>query len=505
MSNKLRLGLLILILLGATFVRLYRIAATQTFLEDEGRDMLIVHRMLETKLPVLLGPQTSTGNMYLGPMYYYIITPSLMLSGGDPVGPAIFIALTGILTVYLLYVFGRRWFGALGGFVAGALYAFLPYPVAFTRNSWNPNLVPLIMLLLIYLTSRIKLSEHKWQWPVFWFGILAGILMQLHYMALVGLGALGIYIIINNYRELKKLLVALGYGLLGMLTSLAPFILFELRNNFINSRALVGFVTGTTEKNISFDQSAFGWWHNVTKTYTSLLSGQLGANSFHPEGASLIIGVVFLILIFVSIVSYHKLENLRLLLVTFIVSSLVLGFYQDRIHLHYLGFMLPVIYLIIGGLTQLPRVRFVVLGLAMLLLAYTTPTLLRYISSGPTHQVLKAEMVADYIKSRAAGRPYNVVSDQLTQTSPFQYFLALDGNTPSNTQETTLFVICDGALCSKDQETTTLIYLTGPSHPALAAYLGHPQLNEFRLPRVIISNEHVAHGIWVAELAVIKE
>src|SRR3989339_831621 len=108
---------LILLVLIALFIRLYRLPATLIFLEDEGRDLLIVKRMIDTLRPVLLGPQTSTGNMYLGPLYYYFITPAVFLSRMNPLGPAVFIGLTGAFTVYLLYLFGTKWFGKLSGMV----------------------------------------------------------------------------------------------------------------------------------------------------------------------------------------------------------------------------------------------------------------------------------------------------------------------------------------------------------------------------------------------------
>src|SRR3989339_2072428 len=136
--------ILFIILSLATVSRFYRLPATLTFLEDEGRDLLVVHKMLDTFRPVLLGPQTSTGNMYLGPLYYYLITPALFLSRMNPLGPAVFIGLTGAFTVYLLYLFGTKWFGKLSGMVAAIMYGLLPLPVTFTRNSWNPNLAPLL-------------------------------------------------------------------------------------------------------------------------------------------------------------------------------------------------------------------------------------------------------------------------------------------------------------------------------------------------------------------------
>ena len=51
-----------------------------------------------------------------------------------------------------------------------------------------------------------------------------------------------------------------------------------------------------------------------------------------------------------------------------------------------------------------------------------------------------------------------------------------------------------------DDETTTLLFLTGPGHPAITAYLGHPELNSFLEKTKIVNNEHVSLGIWVAEI-----
>lgn len=499
--------LFVILLIGA-FVRFYRISATQTFLEDEGRDMLIVQRMIDTKFPVLLGPQTSTGNMYLGPLYYYFITPALIFFAGNPVGPAIWIAITGVATIALLYFVGSKWFGKRAGFVSAILYATLPYPVMFTRNSWNPNLVPLVMTLLLWMASEIKLTDtKKSNYRHIWhFGLLAGVLMQLHYMALVGIGATGLFIVVSNYRAWRKLLVGLLIGLAGVLITLSPFIVFEVRNNYVNSRALIGFLSGKTEINIKYDQTWNQWSANVTKTFVSVVAGQLGSNSFHPESASFILSLMFFAIIALLLLRQKKVGyEGRMVLTILIVSLLILGFYQENIHLHYLGFLLPIIYLIVGmSTTLLPSKNFwTVIALGFVI--YNTPTLYSYILSGPTYQVQKSREVAEYIAKRAGGRPYNVVTRQLGQTSPFQYFLAQQKNRPSNFLESTLFVICDGSPCNNDDVTTTLLYLSGPSHPTLASYLWHPQVNEFTNPREMVSNEMVNFGIWVGELKIAKE
>ena len=64
-KNKERI-LLVVILLLASFLRLFHISEYQTFLGDEGRDVLIAKGILEGDF-TLLGPRASAGDFFLGP------------------------------------------------------------------------------------------------------------------------------------------------------------------------------------------------------------------------------------------------------------------------------------------------------------------------------------------------------------------------------------------------------------------------------------------------------
>jgi len=112
---------LVVILLIALGLRLYRIDGYLTFLGDEGRDVRIVRDLLAGNL-VFIGPMTSIGNMYLGPLYYYLIAPALFLSSGSPVGPAVMIALLMTATVGLTWSLAHSWFGRFPALIAALLF-----------------------------------------------------------------------------------------------------------------------------------------------------------------------------------------------------------------------------------------------------------------------------------------------------------------------------------------------------------------------------------------------
>ena len=103
LANKLETFILVLILLVGAFFRLYKIDQYMTFLGDEGRDAIIVRRLLVDFDLILIGPGTSIGNMYLGPFYYYLLAPALLFSFFSPLGPALLIAILGIFTTSFLF------------------------------------------------------------------------------------------------------------------------------------------------------------------------------------------------------------------------------------------------------------------------------------------------------------------------------------------------------------------------------------------------------------------
>src|SRR3990167_1835175 len=95
-KNPVEFVFLLVIVILAAFLRFYRISGYMTFLGDEGRDAIIVRRLLVNFDPILIGPGTSIGNMFIGPLYYYLIAPALLLANFSPVGPSALIALIGV-------------------------------------------------------------------------------------------------------------------------------------------------------------------------------------------------------------------------------------------------------------------------------------------------------------------------------------------------------------------------------------------------------------------------
>ncbi len=74
LSNKF-ICLAIIILIIASFFRFYNLSKTLMFLDDQARDVLKAAKILKEFDIPFIGPMASTGNVYLGPIYYWAITP----------------------------------------------------------------------------------------------------------------------------------------------------------------------------------------------------------------------------------------------------------------------------------------------------------------------------------------------------------------------------------------------------------------------------------------------
>ena len=245
------LWLLGLILVVGAFLRLYKIDQYMTFLGDEGRDVIIVSRFIKHFDLMLVGPGTSVGNMYLGPLYYYLMVPALFLAGFSPVGPAVQIAILGVATIALIWWMGRQWWGKTAGLVAAALYAVAPTVIIFSRSSWNPNIMPFFSLLCIYSIWKVY-KDRKYKWLIV-LGVSYAFVLQSHYLGLLLAPTIFVYWlstylkIRNSKSEIRKYLNNSLIALSVFVLLMSPLLIFDARHGWRNYEAMKQFITARQE------------------------------------------------------------------------------------------------------------------------------------------------------------------------------------------------------------------------------------------------------------------
>lgn len=447
---------LILILLLAAFMRLYMISDYMTFLGDEGRDVLVAKGILDGHF-TLLGPRASAGDFFTGPIYYYMIAPFLWLFHLDPVGPAVMVALFGVATVFLIYIAGKDFFDKKTGLLAAALYAVSPLVITYSHSSWNPNVVPFFSLLTLYLLYKAVTTVRSWKYYL-GVGILLGICIQLHYISLflaiiVAVSLFLMHWFLNNKIFIIQLIKYYLQIFLGFLIGFSPFLAFEARHGFPNTRTILKFIASDTTKQTYERYNAF--YQPIADVFFRLF-GRLVFHYPSPDlygGYSLLqlqlFGLLVIIFAIASIIVLllNKNKFVVILLSVWLVLGVVLfGFYKKPIYDYYLVFMFPLPFFLIGNLIgrvwdlKKGKMQYgIVLGSLLFVGIFGYNLYFQPFQYAPNRQKAQAEEISKFVVSQTNNQPFNFAllsSGNGNSDHAYVYYLTILGHQPVTIENT---------------------------------------------------------------------
>ncbi|OGM10046.1 hypothetical protein A2159_00400 [Candidatus Woesebacteria bacterium RBG_13_34_9] len=462
---------LALILLIAAYFRIYKIDEYMTFLGDEGRDVIVVRRLLVNFDPILVGPGTSIGNMYLGPLYYYLIAPFLLLSNFSPVGPAVMVALLGVATVFLVWFITRNWFGKYAGFIASLLYSISPVVITYSKSSWNPNIMPFFSLLIIWSLWKFW-YEKKYGWFIVTM-ISFAFTLQSHYLGLLLAPVLGLFwiitflkiiklkLIVNRKSEIKNFRKSTAIGLILFLLLMSPLVFFDARHGWRNFSAIERFFTERQTTVSARPWTAFPKMGSIFED--SLARLVAGKDNLLGKRVSFLYylsgGVI--ILFFLKRKLESKQKCAFLLLFTWIFFALVgLGLYKQHIYDHYYGFFFTAPFILFGGISKnlmnktnifIRSLWFIGFGLAGLILVISNlkENPIKY---PPNMQLQRTIQISKKVIEESKSKEFNfAVIAERNYEGAYQYFFekwkapfrVIDPQRLNETITKQLFVICE--------------------------------------------------------------
>jgi 4-amino-4-deoxy-L-arabinose transferase-like glycosyltransferase len=421
--------LIILILLISAFFRLYRIGEYMEWLGDQGRDMIIIRDFLKNGNVFFIGPGTSIGHMYLGPYYYYLISPFLWLFRYNPVGPSIFVALLGVLTSYLLYFVGKKWFNTTIGLIAAFLFAISPVAIKYNTFSWNPNVMPLFSLLFIYFFFT-AIFEKKYN--NFIYASLAFIgCINSHYFALALLPIAGLYWLLSYQKKyLKPTIIAF----LVLLISLAPQILFDIKHDGQNSKA---FGTFFTKRETTVSIKAY---KAIPKAIPVL--NELNTRLIYGKNTkvSTVLTIVFIILLIYSLLKYKN-KKFYIIVLWLLTGLVAFGLYKNHIYDHYYGFILPAVFL----LTAIIIYQSKILGLLFLILISYLSFIENPLIYPPNNQLKNTQKIVQSIIQDSNQKEFNfALLAKMNYADPYLYFFENSNLVDTHKKITNqLYVVCE--------------------------------------------------------------
>lgn len=463
-NNPKEFWILVVILLAASFLRFYKLDQYMTFLGDEGRDVIVVRRLLAYADPILIGPGTSIGGMYLGPLYYYMMAPALFVAGFSPIGPALQIAILGVFTVAFVWFVVREWFPSKGvnliAIVASSLYAVSPTVIQFSQSSWNPNIMPFFSLLCIYSIWRIwsEKNANILKWFVV-LGVSSAFVLQSHYLGLLLMPTIALFWILTwqkiksdklaNKRFIKSSFVsALVFAAL-----MSPLLLFDIRHDWMNLRAVHKFFTVRQETVSARPWSSLPKIPEIFRQInTSLVGGK------NPVAGGVVSGILFTTILYGIVVFGKKLNKTKpqiLLLVSWFGFGLIgFGLYKQQIYDHYYGFVFAIPYILMGVVVNSLIKKgkmYSLLGLTLLIYLLVTNIMGSHLRFSPNNQLKRSQNVANKILIESKASPFNLaVLAERNYEDGYRYFLELNGATvlhadrwDQKTIVDQLFVVCE--------------------------------------------------------------
>ncbi|MGI5828175.1 MAG: ArnT family glycosyltransferase [Patescibacteria group bacterium] len=494
----------ILTVVGA-FLRFYNFRSTLMFLGDQGRDASIVRNFLVHFDPFLVGPTTSVGKIQLGPFYYYFMAPWLAVFNFDPIGPAIGVALVGVITIPIMYYVVNNLFGKTQALFTTLLYTFGTVVISQTRASWNPSPMPLVILLLVW--SVYKVYQNKQYRFIVWTWLLWAIALQLHYMVLLlapFLGVISIFLFIENKNDTKKIIRYFAWGLLAFVAVGSPLIMFDLRHNFLNARGFLEFFTkGHYSPNV---------WYQPVLNFLDRMHQGLGEILGITTDQTLRNVVSWgLMLSFAGLFWKNRSKRSFRILGIYLVSSLVsLSFYSGQVMEHYLGFMYPIPFIMLGIVLswlwnrKIMFFRVISISITLGLIVFNLQHYRYYEPLG--WQVDDVKRVSEVIAADSQGEEFNLVLLDETKDyrgMNYRYFLELEGVNLKDVREfenvETLYLISQKeGLTISELETWELEKFFGKTVLTIKQEVGEGDMNY--LKEKVVKEWYFPGGPWVYKI-----
>lgn len=402
-------ALLVGILIGGLFLRIYRVDKVLGFYFDQGRDALVIWDFIYNHKFFLIGPTTGLAGIFRGPYYYYLIAPFYFLGKGNPVWPAIFLATTTAFAGFLGYELGKKILNWEAGIFFALLSSFSFNIIVASR--WLSNPTPMLLLSMILVWAMIKVTEgRKWAWPVI--ALTSGLSLfnfgssgELFYFL-----ALGVFIVWQwkNRPDRRNFILSV---ILFTLT-FAPLVFFDLkhegilRNNFVS--------TFGQEKSFAIPSASF--ISERTKIYYDIFTNKIFQDRQKPELFALVlVGISFLLFL----PGLFKNKGFKVVLLLLLSATAGLYFYQGNYGVlydyymtgYYLIFLL-LFTVVLGRIWQFPAGKVFIVFFLYLFLKNNLPVAWSRLSDnldGPNSVGFANEKQAiDWIYKDVGNKSFNV-------------------------------------------------------------------------------------------------
>lgn len=330
---------IILFILAAIIRFTYIWDNTIPFLFDHGKDSLAILHMLVVPKLKFIGPWTSIPGLYFGPAWYYLLAPFYFLSGFNPTSAAVAMSLLVLFQMLLVY----RYFNLESATIIG----FSGFWLILSKSAWNPYpMTVLTILILILLLKEIKSKQSD---PKNYFYLALTASFGFHFSSAFAIFYPVIILISTLIFKIKITIKSVFYALIGFLIPFIPQIFFELKNNFPQTKAIIGYFSEGGGDGFSLEK---------VLTVLQVTFGEFRILSFEMIEYSDVGLFVFLFLIIYSAIHIaakrkQDKEFLNLVILSAVFLTIpIIGFFFLHFNVWYVYPMVPVVTILVGSIVS---------------------------------------------------------------------------------------------------------------------------------------------------------
>ena len=251
------------------------------------------------------------------------------------------------------------------------------------------------------------------------------------------------------------------YSLISFLSAYSPFLFFELRHNFVNTRQVIRFLF-STQTNIGFLSFVSNFWQTASDIFIRSFWRLVVIENAELSKIFLVVVIVSFYFFVKRKINKEKLLALKIVLLWFFVSVATFGFYRGVIYDYYLGSLFTAPFILSGiALFHIwqsgGKIKWFAPVIFCILVFFNLDN--SPLKIEPNNMLKNTKTIAQFVLDKTEGKPYNfALLAPFNSDHAYRYFLELWGRPPvtiespqNDPQRKTvtdrLMIVCEEKVC----------------------------------------------------------
>lgn len=388
-----------LIFLISVFLRFYNYQNRWGLAYDQAYGAIVARYALETGKIPLLGPFSSAGPFQTGGEWYWFIMLGTLFGSGNVNSPWIFLSLSSVFFVFLMILIAKELVDKKFAVIVGLLAAVSTSQIAQSFSLTNQSIISLFSAFSIL--SSIKYIKTKKNKYLFLLGLNTSLAATIHLE-----GAALIFLVVATliFSGLPNIL-GIFYLVLGLVIPTIPILLFDIQNNFVNSKNMIQYYLHDQYK-ISLDVLGRRWSTYLSDFWVKSLAHIISGEKI----ISIFVMILTSIFVIYSIIKRNLSKEWTIIVASFVSMIIFLRYLRTPLFDSYLMFAHPFIFLLIGFLlyTLLLRNRPIGILFIVIIILGTIRSDIPELNVSGNYSAIEAKARVDVLKEKFPNEKFSI-------------------------------------------------------------------------------------------------